>query len=165
MRRLLHRVIEQTRTPGGQKAFRYMVVSAVSVGVSQVALFGAYVGLQWTARSSNVLACVVGGIPSYWLNRRWTWGKSGRSHLVKEVLPFWVLAFIGLAFSTWAADAAESWAHDLTGERLFQALIINVTVIAAFGVVWIVKFFLFNKVLFVTKDEDLQAALADEIVA
>lgn len=165
MRQLLNRLLERTRTPGGQKAFRYMVVSAVSVGVSQVALFSAYAGLQWTARSSNMLACLVGGVPSYWLNRTWTWGKSGRSHLLKEVAPFWALAFLGLAFSTWAADAAESWARDLTDTRLLQALVINLTVIAAFGVLWIVKFFLFNKVLFVTRDEDLQAALADEIVA
>ncbi len=155
----------KTRTPRGQKAFRYMVVSAVSVGVSQVALFVAFAGFHWTARSSNVLACVLGGIPSYWLNRSWTWGKSGRSHLLKEVLPFWALAFIGLVYSTWAADAAESWAMDTSDSRLVQAAIVNGTVIAAFGVLWILKFILFNKVLFVTRDEDLQAALADEIVA
>jgi len=156
---------ERTRTPGGQKAFRYMVVSAVSVVVSQIALFGAFAGFHWTARSSNLLAFVVGGVPSYWLNRRWTWGKTGRSHLLKEVLPFWALAVLGLVFSTWAASAAESWALDFTDTRLVQALIVNGSVIAAFGVLWIVKFVLFNKVLFVTRDEDLRAALADEIVA
>ena len=155
----------RARTPGGQKAFRYMVVSAVSVAVSQVTLFVAFAGFEWTARSANVLACVVGGVPSYWLNRRWTWGKSGRSHLLKEVAPFWALAFLGLAFSTWAADAAEAWALDVTDRRLVQALVVNAAVIAAFGVLWIVKFVVFNKVLFVTRDEDLQAALADEIVA
>ena len=165
MRALLNNVRERTRTPGGQKAFRYAVVSAVSVVVSQVALFGAFAGLHWTARSSNLLAFVMGGIQSYWLNRRWTWGKTGRSHLLKEVLPFWALAVLGLVFSTWAAGAAESWALDNVGSRLVQALVVNGSVIAAFGVLWIVKFFLFNKVLFVTKDEDLRAALADEIVA
>ncbi|HVM02521.1 MAG TPA: GtrA family protein [Acidimicrobiales bacterium] len=165
MRSVLDKVLERSRTPGGQKAFRYMVVSAVSVGVSQVALFGAFAGLHWTARSSNLLAFVVGGVPSYWLNRRWTWGRTGRSHLLKEVAPFWALAFTGLAFSTWAAHAAERWALDVADSRLVQALIVNGSVIAAFGVLWIVKFFMFNKVLFVTKDEDLRAALADEIVA
>lgn len=165
MRRLVNSVRERARTPGGQKAFRYMVVSAVSVGVSQVTLFSVYALAHWTARSANVLACVIGGVPSYWMNRRWTWGKSGRSHLLKEVAPFWALAFLGLAFSTWAAGAAESWAHGAVHSRLAQALIINATVIAAFGVLWIVKFFLFNKVLFVTRDEDVRAALADEIVA
>ena len=142
-----------------------MVVSGVSVVVSQVALFTAFAGFHWTARSSNVLACLVGGVPSYWLNRRWTWGKSGRSHVFKELAPFWMLAFLGLAFSTWAADAAERWALDFSDTRLVQALIVNAAVVGAFGVLWIGKFILFNKVLFVTRDEDLQAALADEIVA
>lgn len=155
---------ERARTPGGQKALKYMAVSVVTVAVSQVALFTLYAGFHWTAKSANVLACLIGGIPSYYLNRSWTWGKKGRSHLLKEVVPFWVLAFVGLAFSTWAADFAESWALDTVDSRLGQAVIINTAVIAAFGVLWIVKFVIFNKVLFV-QDEDLRAALADEIVA
>lgn len=154
----------RTRTPGGQKAVRYMAVSVITVAVSQVALFTLYAGLHWTARSSNVLAVVIGGIPSYYLNRRWTWGKTGPSHLLKEVVPFWAIAFVGLVFSTWTAGLAESWAHDASDSRLAQAMIINAAVIAAFGVLWVVKFVVFNKVLFV-QDEDLQAALADEIVA
>lgn len=141
-----------------------MAVSVVTVAVSQIALFVLYAGLHWTARSANVLACVAGGIPSYYLNRSWTWGKSGRSHLLKELLPFWAIAFLGLVFSTWTADVAEGRAVDVTSSRLGQALIINGAVIAAFGVLWVAKFFLFNKVLFV-QDEDLRAALADEIVA
>lgn len=155
---------ERARTPGGQKAFRYVAVSAITVAVSQVALFVLYAALHWTARSSNLAACVVGGIPSYYLNRRWTWGKTGPSHMLKEVLPFWVIAFIGLVFSTWTADFAESWARDLTDRRLFQAAIINVAVIAAFTGLWIIKFVIFNKLIFV-HDEDLKAALADEIIA
>lgn len=141
-----------------------MLVSVITVAVSQVALFTLYAGLHWTARSSNVLACIIGGVPSYELNRRWTWGKSGPSHLLKEVLPFWAIAFVGLVFSTWTADFAESRAHEATSSRFAQAMIINAAVIAAFGVLWVVKFVIFNKVLFV-QDEDLQAALADEIVA
>lgn len=155
---------ERARTPGGQKAIKYMAVSVVTVLVSQIALFLLYAGFHWTAKSANVLACVIGGVPSYYLNRTWTWGKKGKSHLWKEVVPFWALAFIGLAFSTWTADFTESWAHQHTDSRLAQACIINVAVIAAFGVLWVVKFVIFNKVMFV-QDEDLRAALADEIVA
>lgn len=154
----------RARTPGGQKALRYMAVSAITVAVSQVALFTLYAGMHWTARSSNVLACIIGGVPSYYLNRRWTWGKTGPSHFLKELVPFWALAFIGLVFSTWTATFAETWAHDLVDSRLAQAMIINAAVIGAFGVLWVVKFVIFNKVLFV-QDEDLRAALADEIVA
>lgn len=141
-----------------------MLVSVVTVVVSQISLFTLYAGFHWTARSANVLACIIGGIPSYYLNRRWTWGKRGPSHLLKEILPFWGLAFMSLVFSTWTADFAEKRAHDFTDSRFAQAMIINAAVIGAFGVLWVAKFIIFNKVLFV-QDEDLRAALADEIVA
>jgi len=154
----------RAQTPVGQKAVRYMLVSVVTVVVSQIAFAGFYIGFHWTAKWANVGACVAGGLPSYYLNRTWTWGKSGRSHLLKELLPFWVLAFVGLALSTWTADLAETWAHGVTDSRPLQAAIIMASIIGAFGVLWVIKFFIFNKLIFV-QDEDLRAALADEIVA
>ncbi len=158
-------LIARARTPGGQKAIRYSLVSAISVAVNQVALFALFAIAHWTARSSAILASVLAGIPSYYLNRRWTWGKTGRSHLLKEVAPFWVIAFAGLVFSTWAADFAESVAKDVAESRFLQGAIVSGAALAAFGILWVGKFIFFNKVLFVTKDPDLQAALADEVVA
>jgi putative flippase GtrA len=143
---------------------RYITVSVVTVIVSQIAFAVFYILLHWSARWANVGACVVGGLPSYYLNRRWTWGKTGRSHLVKELMPFWALAFLGLAISTWTADVAEDWAHEFTDSRTLQAAIIMTAIIGAFGILWVGKFFIFNKILFV-QDEDVRAPLADEIVA
>ena len=156
---------DRARTPGGQKAIRYSLVSAISVAVNQVALFFLYTGLHWTARSAAIAASALGGAPSYYLNRRWTWGRKGRSHLVKEVLPFWVIAFAGLAFSTWAASFGDSVARDVASSRFVRGAIVNFSALAAFGILWVAKFVFFNKVLFATKDEDLRAALADEVVA
>ena len=36
---------------------------------------------------ANILANVLATIPSYWLNRRWVWGKGGKSHFWREVGP------------------------------------------------------------------------------
>ena len=155
---------ERARTPGGQKAVRYMLVSVVSVAVGQVTLFTLQVGLHWTAKSANIMACSIGGVPSYYLNRTWAWGKRGRSHFLKELLPFWSLAFLGLVMSTFSADYAESHARNFTDSRVGQALIVNVTVILTFGILWVVKFLFFNKV-FVTDDEELAVMLENEIVA
>ena len=155
----------RARTPGGKKAVRYSLVSVVSVLVNQVSLFVLFAGLHWTARSANIMASVIAGVPSYYLNRHWAWQKKGRSHLLKEILPFWIIALAGLAFSTWAADFAESRAVELTSSRLVQGLIVNAAAFTAFGILWVGKFIFFNKVLFVTRDEDPGAALADEVVA
>lgn len=169
MRLSLSALAARARTPMGRKAVRYSVVSAVSVAVSQVALFALFAGFHWTARSANVAACVVGGVPSYSLNRRWAWGRRGRSHLLREILPFWVIAFVGLVFSTWAADFAESHAVEITSSRLAQGLVVNAAAFGAFGILWVSKFMLFNKVLFVPRvgegDDDVRAGMAGEVVA
>lgn len=139
----------KARTPGGRKAFRYAMVSVVSLVVSQITLFTLFAGFHWTARSANVAACATGGVPSYWLNRRWTWGKRGRSHLWREVAPFWIVAFASLVVSTVIAGVAESQAVELSSSRLVQALVVNAAVIVTYGVIWVAKFLLLN-VLFVT---------------
>jgi len=130
---------------------RYSLVSVVSVTVSQDVLFVAQ--SFWSARTSNIVAVCVSAVPSYYLNRAWAWGKTGRSHVMKEILPFWGLALLGLIISTWAADLAETNAHQVTSSDLVARLIVNVAALAAFGVLWVGKFFIFNKVLFAHQPE------------
>lgn len=144
-------LLERSRTPAGRKMVRYSLVSVVSVIVSQVVLFLAQ--SLWSARTSNIVAVCVSAVPSYYLNRAWAWGKTGKSHLMKEIVPFWSLALLGLVFSTWAADFAESNAHHFTTSDLGAKLIVNAAALGAFGVLWVGKFFIFNRLLFVHQPE------------
>lgn len=144
-------LMDRSRTPAGQKMVRYSLVSVVSVLVSQVVLFMAQA--LWSARTSNIVAVCVSAVPSYYLNRAWAWGKTGKSHLMKEILPFWSLALLGLVFSTWAADFAESTAPSITSSELMARLVVNGAALAAFGVLWVGKFFVFNRVLFAHRPE------------
>jgi putative flippase GtrA len=144
-------LLERSRTPAGKKMVRYSLVSVVSVVVSQVVLFAAQ--SFWSARTSNIVAVCVSAIPSYYLNRAWAWGKTGKSHLMKEIVPFWSLALLGLIFSTWAADYAETNAHHWTGSDLGVRLIVNIAALAAFGVLWVGKFFIFNRLMFAHQPE------------
>ncbi len=88
MRLALTYLRRRARSPRGRKAIRYSLVSVVTVAVSQTTLFVLFAFAHWRASSANIVASIAGGIPSYYLNRSWVWGKGGRSHLVKEVLPF-----------------------------------------------------------------------------
>lgn len=147
------------RTPGGTKMIRYTLISVICVAISVIVL-GITVGLlHWTAGWANIFACAVGTIPSYELNRKWAWGKSGRGHLWREVVPFWALAFIGLAFSTYWAVAAESLARHHHLSHLAHTMLVEGAVLTAYGVLWIGKFIIFNKILFVHHPQDLEPAL------
>jgi putative flippase GtrA len=90
---------------------RYSMASIVSLVVSVIclAIFVGPLGMQaWVGAT---LATAIASIPSYYLNRRWAWGKSGKSHFMKEVVPFWSLAFLG-----WGSPpcASTSWASTPT---------------------------------------------------
>jgi putative flippase GtrA len=139
-------LIDQARSPTGQKFLKYSAVSVISVAVNVVLLVFAYVVLDWSAAPANVFAVGVSAIPSYYLNRRWAWGKRGRSHFLKEVVPFWALAFLGLVISTIAVDLVEGHIEHL--HKATRTVLLAATQIGAFGVLWIVKFIIFNELLF-----------------
>ncbi|HEV3401378.1 MAG TPA: GtrA family protein [Acidimicrobiales bacterium] len=141
------------RAPEGRKLVRYSMVSVVSVVVYEFLLF-VFLGLMhWSAALANFWAVSISAIPSYYLNRAWTWGKTGRSHLMKEVVPFWGMALLGLAFSTIVVDFAKDGADNVTSVHLVQTLIVMFAGLAAFGVLWIAKFVVLNRVLFVHRPQ------------
>lgn len=147
------------RAPEGKKFVRYSMVSVVSVIVYEVLLFATLGLFHWSARGANVFSVAVSAIPSYYLNRAWAWGKSSRSHFMKEVVPFWAMALLGLVFSTWAADFAKTLADQVTSVHMVRTLIVMFAGLAAFGVLWIAKFVILNKVLFAHRPEVLPPAL------
>ncbi|MEY2469634.1 MAG: hypothetical protein QOF21_2332 [Actinomycetota bacterium] len=135
-----------------RRLLHYSAVSVISVITGQVALVALFYFAHWSARPANIGSCVAGGIPSYYLNRRWVWGKSGRSHLIREVTPFWVLTFAGLALSTWLAGYAGSFGEDHFDSRAMQTILVAAASFAAFGSLWILKFVAFNRFMFRTDD-------------
>jgi putative flippase GtrA len=136
------------------RAVRYSLVSIVSILISQAVLVLAFGIGHLPARTSNVLACIVATGPSYYLNRNWAWGRRGKSQQWKEVVPFWALAFLGLAFSTWATDAASAFARQSDVSHLGATTIVALAALAAFGSLWIGKFVVLNAVLFTDRRDE-----------
>ena len=122
------------------KALRYAGVSFVGVITSQllIALFHAV--LDFDAKVANALAVAISSVPAYLLNRSWVWGKRGRNHFTREVLPFWCFAFAGLILSTVFVDMVE--------ERTDSTLAVSGASLAGFGVLWVARFFVLDRVLF-----------------
>jgi putative flippase GtrA len=136
------------RTPAGKKLIRYATTSVICAALSSTILAILVGILRWQAFGAALTATAITTVPSYMLNRRWAWGKSGKSHLWKEIVPFWVLAFIGLAFSTATSVAAQSYAnHEHFAHVLHTAVIVGAFV-GGYGVLWLGKFLIINKYLF-----------------
>ena len=146
---LVARNIDRLRGPSGQKLLRYSVASIVAVFVSEVCLVIFNGALGMSAWVSSSLATAIAAIPNYYMNRKWAWGKHGRSHLLKEVAPFWGLAFAGWALSTYSVYLMDRYAKHHGFSHPLTTALVAVVYVAAFGVLWIGKFIIFNRLLFV----------------
>ncbi len=148
------------QTPVFRKLVKYSMVSLVSIVVSQTTQLVAFI-LTHNGVLSTVIAVAVGTGPNYELNRRWTWKKHGPSHLWREIVPFWVMSFIGLVFSTLCVFFAERWADDRGLTKAHTALLLNLASLFAFGILWIGKFAIINCLLF--QRDDPAAASEDDV--
>ncbi len=131
-----------------QRVRRCLSVSVVTtvISVSTLVTATAFLGIEaWIA---NVIATSVATVPSYHLNRRWTWGRTEASDPLREVLPFWVMAFCGLALSTVTVGIADSWARHVHLPASLQLGAVLAGHLGGFGLLWVAQFVVLDRVLF-----------------
>jgi putative flippase GtrA len=148
MPEFLERFMLWLNTKEGKKIFRYSMVSVISTAVSFTVLFLVYgVGRVWSEVPSTIFANIVATFPSYWLNRSWAWGKSGRSHLMKEVIPFWAMSALGIAFSIVGATVARHLGTDHS--HMVKTALVLIANLVSFGIFWVAKLMVFNRLFHV----------------
>ena len=114
-------------------------VVGVVMGQSLILLFAT--GLDWSWGWANFAAVAISTLPTYYLSRAWVWQKRGKSSFYAEVVPFWVMTFLGLLLSTIAVVVLENRYPD-------SKILANVGNVAGFGVLWLAKFFILDRILF-----------------
>jgi len=162
---LLERFWAWLHTREGTKIFRYSMVSVISTGCSFATLFVVFgvLGL-WSEVPSTIFANGLATFPSYWLNRQWAWGKSGRSHVVKEIVPFWVMAALGIAFSIVGASVARHVGQTHHLDHLAQTGLVLLANITSFAIFWVAKLMLFNRLFHVpTLLEEIDEHIEDDL--
>ncbi len=152
-----------SRTHEGRKLLRYTMTSAVTTAISLGAVAALY-GFRWIPSViwATLTGNVIGMIPAYNLNRRWAWGKRGRSRFREEVAPFLMMSAAGIAFSQlgawWARDEVNShhWSH------LVNTGLVAGTNLACFGIFWVLKLIVFNRIFHVNVLEEMDERLSAE---
>jgi putative flippase GtrA len=162
MSTVLERSIAWSKTRQGKKLIRYTASSVITTGVSFgsiVILYGFKIipGVIWATLAGNVIAT----LPSYHLNRMWAWGKRGRSAFRKEIVPYWSLAFAGIAFSQIGAFWVRSVVHSHSWNHLTDTALVAFTNLVCFAIFWVLKLLVFNRIFHFDKlkviDEELVA--------
>jgi putative flippase GtrA len=133
--------VADVRRTHGAKLIRFGAVSAFNVVFGQIVLYSAQVAMGLPPVPANIFAVTLGTIPAYVLSRYWVWNKRDKNRFMREVVPFWTLALIGFALSTVAV-----WFVDIRWDP--SPLFINLTNLVSFGVIWMAKFVVLDRVLF-----------------
>jgi putative flippase GtrA len=153
-------VWQRRHTPEAKQLIKYTMVSVIST-VASFGVLAIVYGLHIIKGEieATVFANVVATVPSYFLNRMWVWGKGGRSHVMKEIVPFWVMSAIGIAVSIGGAAVARhiGTTHHLS--HLQETGVLLLANLISFGLFWVLKYMLYNRLFHVHPVEDL-----DELV-
>jgi len=159
----LHSLRAWSKTHEGRKIIRFTLVSASSTTVSFAAIAFFY-GLKiipsviWSTLAGNLVASV----PAYQLNRRWTWGKRGKSKFRREIVPFWTLTFMGIGVSQLGALWARHEVHTHHWSHLLNTALVAFTNLASFAIFWVLKLIVFNRIFRIDTIEEIDQELSAE---
>lgn len=132
-----------------QKLSRCAGISVLTTAMSLTMLTMLTAGLGMIAWIANALTVAVVTVPSFVLNKRWTWGHTGPADFRRQVVPFWGLAFVGLVLSTLAVAITEASGLEAA---MPTPLLATGAVLAAhlsgWAVLWVVQFMILDRVLF-----------------
>ena len=170
MRDRVDQLVAWSKSHQGKKLIRFTSVSVISTIVSQGLIIIFFGFKLMGVVEATVLANCLATIPAYNLNRRWTWGKHGRSHVMKEVVPFWAMSALGIVgsflFSLLAKKIVDSSYFVQDGHHvhhLLATLIVMAANFIAFAVFWVLKLLVFNRIFHVPSElEEVEEHLAHE---
>jgi len=134
------------------KIIRFTAVSAITVPLGLALLWIFLEVAGWRPLVANIVAVVIATIPNYLLNRYWVWNKRGKNSVTRELAPYWIMAVLGAFLSTLLI-----WIVDQFTDASLAFLAAN---FVAFGLVWVLKFFVLEKYLFGSDSAELEEAIA-----
>jgi putative flippase GtrA len=129
-----------------QKMSRCFLVSVGTTLLSAGVLVALALGAGVPAGPANIIAVCCGIGPSYYANRHWVWGRSGRSDITREIVPFWLLSLAGLVVSTVAVGLVSTMTANWSTSA--RAVALPFANLSSFASLWLVQFALLDRVLF-----------------
>ena len=141
----------------GKRFARFVLVALAAVISSQVALIIFLDVANIGATTSGALAGVVGAAVSYVLSR-WAWERKGRPHLLKETLPFWIVAVAAWVVLGLATKLGVHIAGTLPRGGLKWHLVVNGTYLGANVLTFLARFVVFHYVLFADRQSSADGA-------
>lgn len=156
-------VVAWSKSHEGKKLIRFTAASAITSAVSLSTILVVY-GFHIITGiiSATLFGNIVAILPSYYLTRAWAWGKRGKSHWRKEVLPYWLMSFAGIAFSLLGATWVKGFVHSHDLDHSVNTVLVAGMNLVSFAAFWVLKIVLFNRIFHTHSLEDIDEHLREE---
>ena len=163
VRSRIRKLMAWSRTHQGRKLIRFTSVSVISTVVSVLVIAFVY-GLKIIRGEveATVFGNIVAAFPSYRLNRQWTWGKTGRSHVLRELLPFGTMIALGIGFSILGASYARHLVNAHHWSHLVNTGVVVAANLVSFAIFWVLKLMVFNRIFHVDEVAEIDEHLHQE---
>jgi putative flippase GtrA len=135
------------QTTVGKRFSRFILVATGAVIASQVTLAVCLGPIGWTAGRSALTAWLAGAAVSYVLSR-WAWERKGRPNLLKETLPFWIVAVGTAVVLTLTTKWANQRAIAMDMPHTERVLFVGAAYFLANCVTFLTRFLIFHYILF-----------------
>ncbi|MEI8406800.1 MULTISPECIES: GtrA family protein [unclassified Kribbella] len=124
---------------------KYSATSVVATVISQIAFALCY----WFGTAplvATLVAFVSGTTPSYLINRHWTWGHKGRPG--RELLPYAIIAVTSAVIAAIVTTVTDRLVQDDIDSHFWQTVLVSASYLGTYGVLFILKFVLFDRYVF-----------------
>lgn len=129
----------------------YSAGSLIAVVTSELCFAAAWGVLHTTNEIANLLGFLGGAVPNYILNRKWAWkDRDGRSRR-SEIIWYFSVAIVTYLLSTVITGWAESGTRSLAHSHDLRVVLVAASYLAVSGVMFILKFIVYEKVVFKMK--------------
>ena len=147
MLRQLIQIEQRLKSATGKRFKRFLLAAVVAVTASQATLTVCLALFHTPAGTAGFTAWVAGAAASY-LMSRWAWERKGRPHLLKETLPFWLIAACVAFILTTTTKLASELGYTLGLSHAQHILFVDLAFFVANCFTFLARFFIFHYLLF-----------------
>lgn len=145
--RLPEPVRRRVFSPAGRRMARFAPAAALALAATQVTYFVCASVVHTSGRVSGFSGWLAGAVISYGVSR-WAWERRGRPDLFRETAPFVVISLLVGAVLVEASHFGYREAGVLRLHGFAFSVFVQGVYLAANGVTFIARFFVFNFVVF-----------------
>ena len=133
----------------GKTFLKYSASSVITTILTVVVIYLTYDLLNLASAGwCSAIGSISSIGPSYLLNRKWAWAKTGKSNFQTEVLPFWSIGISGIIIASVASIGAADLASTINNSKQLSTLFVEISNIGTFGILWVGRFLILNRFLF-----------------